>query len=62
MNYTYIWHDDRYKFKFLVREIPVRGRDLKANVTDLAFSYKKKHTFCIKVYIAILSRPFDWFH
>ena len=60
MNFIYLWHDGtcRYRFKVLLREIPVPGHELEVKVTDPQFSYKSL-TFCIKVYIAILSRPFD---
>ena len=56
MNVIYIWHDGRYMFNGLLREIPVPDLDVK--VTDLEFSYRSQ-TFCSKVYIAILSRPLD---
>ena len=42
--------------KVLLREISIPGHNLEVKVKDLKFSYKSQ-TFCIKVYIAILSRP-----
>ena len=47
MNFIYIWHDGRYRFKVLLREIPILGRDLEIEVTDLEFSYESQ-TFCIE--------------
>ena len=56
MNFIYIWHVGRYRFKVLLREILVQGHDLEVKVTDLEFTYKSK-TFWINAYRAILSDP-----
>ena len=41
MNFIYVWHDGRYRFKVLHREIPFLGCDLKVKkVTDLEFHIK----------------------
>ena len=39
MDFIYIWHDGRYRFKVLLREIPALGYDIEVKVTDLEFSY-----------------------
>ena len=43
---------DLFRFKVLLREIPVPGCDFEVKVTGLEFSYKSQ-PFCIKVYIAL---------
>ena len=58
MNFNYIWLNARYRFKILLREIPVLGLDFEVKITDLQYSHKSQ-TFYIKVYIALLSRTFD---
>ena len=56
MNFIYIWRDGRSRLNILLREI--RGETLRSRL-ELEFYIKVNFFFCIKVYIAILSRPFD---
>ena len=50
MNIIYIWHDDRYRFKVLLREIPIPGCDLEIKVKDLEFHIKDKLFLLARLY------------
>ena len=42
MDFIYIRHDGRYRYKGFLSAIPIPGPDLAVNVTDLECSYKSQ--------------------
>ena len=55
-NLIFIWPDDKYRFKVSLNLNPIQRSDFEVIVTEISY---KGQTFCIKVYIGILSRSFE---
>ena len=54
MDFIHIWHDGRYRSKVFINTIPTPGVTLGSRTLIFV---KKSKFFCVKVYIAISSRP-----
>ena len=50
MNFMYIWHDGRYRYRVLLSTILTPGCDLEIKVADLEFSYKSKKFLHLSLY------------
>ena len=58
MDFIYIWHDGRYRFRVLLREIPVPGHDFKVKVTDLEFSKYVEGYIVFSLSVGLFVRTF----
>ena len=59
MDFIHVWPDGRYKSKDFISTDPTPGDNLVVKVIEFSL---KSQNFCVTVYIAISSRPFEEFH